>query len=333
MTSADGVGLRLGVEGLGLVGLRAVREGVTSSEIDSIVPIGGSEKRREEVFSAFGSPVDISEGSADTDLDIVVLSGLDADHLESARDHVARGRSVVSTADSPRTVDRLRELGDAVADQGLFVIVGAGFCPGLSTLLARHAADAMDQVNEVDVAVTGTAGVSCAARRAEAMRRDGVEWRDGAWLEVSARSGPQRLWFPDPIGAVECERGESAEPELVHAAVPSAARIIARIGEVPRSEQLGATISAWRRTRNIDEPGGVRVEVSGTVGSEGAILIYGVIDRPSIVTAAVAVSAALEARSSGARGGLGVAEIGPPVNLLRRLSERGVRASVFEGMS
>ncbi len=332
MTSADSGTIRLGVEGLGLVGLRVARQAVAEAEIGSVVLLGGSEKRRQEIFSAFGSPVDISDDAAESTLDIVVVAGVDADHVESARDHLARGRSVVSTAEAPRTVDQLRELGDSVADQGQFVIVGAGFCPGMSTLLARHAADALDSVEEINVAVAGTAGMSCAARRAEALRRDGVEWRDGEWLEVSARSGPERLWFPDPIGAVECVRAESSEPALVAAAVEAAGRISARVGEVSRRRRLSETLRAWRRTRSIDEPGGLRVEVQGTSGPEAATLLYGVMDRPSIVSAAVAVTSALEARRRAVTGGCGVAEIGPAVDLLGILRSQGVRASVFEGV-
>jgi hypothetical protein len=275
----------------------------------------------------------VSEGAADSPLDVVILSGLDADHVEAARDHLARGRNVVSTADSPETVEKLRDMGDAMAGEGRFVIVGAGFSPGMSTILARHAADAFDKVEEIDVAVTGTAGVSCAARRAEALRHDGVEWRQGEWVEVSARSVPELLWFPDPIGAVECVRAESSEPRLVAAAVPSATRITARIGEVPRRQQAAETMAAWRRTRAIDEPGGVRVEVRGIVDGESATIIYGVMDRPSIVTAALAVSSALAAQRRGVVGGLGCAEIGPVVELLSALRAMGVRASVFEGVN
>ena len=78
--------------------------------------------------------------------------------------------------------------------------MGAAFSPGLSCLLARHAADSLDAVDEVHFARHGAAGPLCASERLAALRSPVREWCDGSWEKRSAGSGRELCWFPDPVG-------------------------------------------------------------------------------------------------------------------------------------
>lgn len=59
-------------------------------------------------------------------------------------------------------------------------------------------------------------------------------------------------------------------------------------------------------------------------------VVYGLIDRRSVASAALACFAAVEVPKSGALGAGGVTEWLAPVEVLRWLFSRGVKAAVFE---
>ena len=90
--------------------------------------------------------------------------------------------------------------------------MGAGFSPGYTCLLARHAAARLDSVDEIHVARSGTGGPACARQHHRALAGTAVDWRDGEWQERRAGSGRELCFFPDPIGAADCYRAELPDP-------------------------------------------------------------------------------------------------------------------------
>ena len=89
-------------------------------------------------------------------------------------------------------------------ENGVLVAVGCGLVPGLGDVLARHAADSLDRVDEAHVARVGAGGARasprCAARAAN-------HPSSGSTRRGTRRSavGHELVWFPDPVGARECE--------------------------------------------------------------------------------------------------------------------------------
>jgi hypothetical protein len=161
-----------------------------------------------------------------------------------------------------------------------------------------------------------------------------VEWRDGNWHE-ERRSDPELVWFPDPIGARECEPVAMGVRLLVRA-FPGVRRVTVRLAE-PLTRRL-----AWPSRRGLDEGwGSTRVEVWGWRGQARESMVYGVIDRTAV--AAGTVLAMTAARLAGVAPGLGARD-GPdggvhglgalvePVPFLAELARRGVKAAVFEGV-
>ena len=69
------------------------------------------------------------------------------------------------------------------------VVVGAGFAPGLSCLLALHASTLFQRVDEVHVAKAGTGGPACARQHHWALAQPALDWRDGAWVRATGRLG------------------------------------------------------------------------------------------------------------------------------------------------
>src|SRR3546814_1908944 len=127
--------------GAGAVGARAARQLVEADDVDEVVIVDPNGSRREAVVASTGDKaVDGGWGEPVRETDAVLLAGPSAAHVDQAREHMAQGRPVVSCADGLDDVQALLDLGPEAAERGVPVVVGAGFSPGYTCLLARHAA-------------------------------------------------------------------------------------------------------------------------------------------------------------------------------------------------
>jgi hypothetical protein len=238
----------------------------------------------------------------------------------------------VSVADDLDVVRGLIALDAVAAERQRSLVVGAGFSPGLSCLLAMHAAADLDEVLEVHVASSGTAGPACARQRHRSLARAGLEWRDGGWTRTTPGTGRELCWFPDPLGGLECRRAAGSEPLLLVPGLPGVRRVSSRRAASVRD--LAVARFPWVGPERPDGgPGGLRVEVRGRRDGGAVELVYGVLDRPSVAAAAVAALAARHAGSGTLErvGAGGLAEMMADRDALAALAERGVRAAVFEG--
>ena len=104
------------------------------------------------------------------------------------------------------------------------VVVGAGFSPGLTCVLARLGAAASTTVDEIHVARLGTGGPACARQHHRALAGTALDWRDGGWAAPPGRFGPRAVWFPDPVGAADCYRAALPDALLLRAGVPGRRR-------------------------------------------------------------------------------------------------------------
>ena len=213
------------------------------------------------------------------------------------------------------------------------VAVGVGFSPGLSCVLACHAAGDLSSVDEVHVARLGTGGPACARQHHAALAGEALDWRDGAWDRRPAGSGRELCWFPDPIGGIDCYRAAAPDPLLLRPAFPDLQRATARTAAT-RRDRLTARMPMLRPPHAEGAIGALRVEVRGWRGRARDIRVLGVLDRPAIAAGVVAaVTARWAADGRLARhGAAGLAElVGEPLPFLQDLADRGVRAAVFEG--
>jgi hypothetical protein len=238
----------------------------------------------------------------------------------------------VSVADSLGDVQGLLELDHEAVERGLSVVVGAGFSPGLSCLLARQAADGLDTVDEIHVARVGTGGPSCARQHHEALAGSALDWRDGGWVHRRGGSGRELCWFPDPIGGRDCYRAALPDAVLLVPAFPGVERVTARLG-ANRRDRLTARLPMLRPPHPEGGPGALRVEVRGRLGTAREIRVRGAMDRPSVASGAVAALSAHHAVSGllDGPGAAGLARCADARAMLRTLHERGVKAAVFEG--
>lgn len=265
------------------------------------------------------------------DIDVAILATPSGTHGPMASRLVEHGVSVVSISDAPEDVDALLTL-DLDRHPEVTVVAGAGFAPGLTCVLARHASDAFDAVDEVHVAKSGTGGPACARQHHRALSSSAVDWRDGQWVRRPGGSGRQLWWFPDPVGAQDCYRAALADSTLLQAAFPNADRITARVAAT-RRDRFTSRLPMLRRPHPEGLVGAVRVEVWGRRGAAREGIVYGAIDRPAVAAGAVAALAAVwVASGSVERAGVGgLASLVAPLPFLTDLERRGIRAAVFEG--
>jgi siroheme synthase (precorrin-2 oxidase/ferrochelatase) len=318
--------------GLGDVGLRAARQLVETDGIERVLLAGHRNRTVAELAETFGERAEASDfrpGDPLPDVDAVACALPDDLDVRVVTTAVEQGIAVASCADAAPTIDRLRALAATARGREVTVALGCGLAPGLSDVLARHAAEAFDEVDEIAVARFGYAGpASVAVVRAErsAPARD---WYDGAWRSID-RPAEEIVWFPEPIGARDC-RSVTGGATLLVDAFPGVPCLGVRLGEAhPRR------FAVRRRVGDEGEWGAARVEVYGRRGRARDVVVYGVIERTSVAAGTVlAVAAAQLCGAAGAtihRPGVhGLGALVEPVPFLTELSARGVRVATFEG--
>lgn len=319
--------------GAGAVGARAARQLVEADDVDEVVIVDPDGARREAVVESSG-PKATNGGpgdGGDPDVDAVVLAGPNGTHEAAARHHVDLGRPVVSCADGIGDVRALLDLGAAAEEQGVAVVAGAGFSPGYTCVLARHAANSFDRVEEIHVSRSGTGGPACARAHHEALTGEALDWRDGEWLRRRAGSGRELCWFPDPIGAEDCYRAELPDALLLVPVFADVGRVTARLSAT-RRDRITAHLPMLRRPHPEGLVGAVRVEVRGRRGDAQDVMVLGALDRPAVAAGAVATLAARWAVAGRIPpGASGLASIADPVPFLNDLALVGIKAAVFQG--
>lgn len=322
--------------GAGATGARAARQLASTKGIERLVVHDTDRRQATQVAESIGAPAEAEPGPPGdrlrSDCDVVVLC-CPGDHRALAERALEVGAQVVSVTDDVPTVRGLLELGPEATERNLSVVVGAGFAPGLSCLLARHAAADFDEVNEVHVAKSGTAGAACARQHHRALRGRSVDWRDQAWTGGQGGSGRELVWFPDPIGGEDCYRAALPDALLLVPAFADARRITSRVS-ASRRDRLTGRLPMLRPPHAEGLIGAVRVEVRGRRNSLHDTKVLGAVDRPGVAAGTVAAVAAVWAAEGRlARAGAGglAALVAEPAAFLHDLAERGVRAAVFEG--
>lgn len=324
--------VRVLVCGAGAVGARAARHLAADAETEQVLVFDTDKRRQAAVVASLGDRAATADGPDPSLADVVLLASPVARHVQLARKAVTANRHVVSVADSVNAVEGLLDLHAEARERGVVVAVGAGFGPGLSCVLARHAADDLDEVDEIHVAHHGTGGPACARQHHHALRGVGLDWRDHSWRRRPPGSGRELCFFPDPIGGSDCYRAALADALLLVPAFPGVSRVTARQAAT-RRDRLTAGLPMLRRPHAEGRIGGLRVEVRGRRGGARDTIVLGAVDRPAVAAGTVAAVTCRWVASgrSLTKGAGGLATLIEPLPFLQELARAGVRAAVFEG--
>jgi hypothetical protein len=325
------------VAGLGEVGVRAARQLIDTPGIERVIVAARRLEHAREVAAALhdgaepyrlGRDDPLPEG-----LDAIVAALPGEADAALARRAVGAAIPYASAADRDATLRSLLALDAEARTRATSVVAGCGLAPGLTDVLARHAVGALDAVDELHVARWGVAGSESAAEARRAQREEAREWRDGELVHEKHRHG-ELIWYPDPVGARECELVATGV-ELLVAANPAAGRVTARLG-VPPAKRL---TPPGRRDPGLGW-GAVRVEAWGWRGTARTSVVYGVIERTAVaagtvlgVTGAWLAGAIPGLATVAATGAYGLGAVVEPVPFLAELARRGVKAAAFEGVA
>ncbi len=326
--------MRVMVIGAGATGARVARQLRSSGHVSTVELHDSDTERVRRVVRSLGSGVVSGAGQVvSDDTEAVVVATPSGTQVAWARRAVQAGVPVVTTSDDLSEVRRLLEVDQEARYHGVPVLVGAGFMPGLTGLLARHAAAEFDEVDEIHVAKVGTGGPACARQHHGALRSSGLDWRDGRWTKRSGGSGRELVWFPDPVAGQDCYRGALPDALLLVPAFPGVSRVTARVAAT-RRDRLTSPLPMLRRPHPEGNVGAVRVEIRGLVGSERKVSVLGATERPAVAAGAVAAAATVHVLDGQCEpGAYGLAEIERPEVLLGDLRDRGVTPMKFEGLS
>ncbi len=318
--------------GAGVVGQRIARQLAAAPKVDRLI-LGSRHPARLRGFASQLLDVDVEAVAPGRlpDADVVVLSSPASGHAALASEALSRGAHVVSLSESITETENLLALAKAATNADRSLVIGAGFSPGLSCLLASHGAKKFDRLVEIHVARMGTAGPACQRQLHRARTGSAIDWRDGDWVRRPGGSGRELVWFPDPLGARDCYRAAVPDALLLAPAFPGIERVTARVAAT-RRDRLTAMLPMLRPPHPEGGPGGIRVELRGFIDGRHHCELFGAIDNPgsaAATTAAIAAEWAIDGNLPVGAFGLGMLD--DPLRWLLELAERGVRAATYEG--
>ena len=264
------------------------------------------------------------------DSKVVVLAG-PTPHAQIAREFLEKKISVVSTSDDIADCMNLLTLSDLASENKAALIIGAASSPGMSGLLVRNMSKLFDSIDEVHVALHGTGGPACARQHHRALSGQSIGWHDGEWLRRPAGSGRELCWFPEPVGAYDCYRGELPDPLLIKRAFPELTRVTARVSAT-RRDRVFSRMPMLIPPQAEGGMGGLRVEVRGTKNGERIVDVVGVAERAGqvagVVSGCVARSIITGETTNHGAFVLGE-EVLPNENILSQVLRSGVQAHSF----
>jgi hypothetical protein len=323
--------MKVAVAGCGAVGARVARQLLATSAVDQVVLTDRHQDRAVAVARSLGERASAVE-SLDFEFDAVVLATPAGTHVPLADRAVRAGCDVVSVSDSIDDVRLLLALDEVARRTGARVVVGAGFSPGLTCVLAAALALQFDEVHEIHVAKDGTGGPSCAHQHHRALAVSGLDWRDGAWVRRRGGSGRELMWFPDPVNARDCYRAALPEAVLLVRTMAGVRRVTARVSAT-RRDRLTARLPMLRPPHAEGLSGAVRVEVRGMAAGEQIVVVAGAAERPAVAAATVSASVArllLDGHVANS-GAFGLAALADPVAFLTLVVDAGLRLRSFDG--
>lgn len=322
----------IGIFGAGVVGAR-VAESLSIESQTSIAVYDSSQivaQRLARRLSETNSLIKATNRSELHRAKVVVLAG-PLPHTPVAKEFLGKGVSVVSTSDDIADCLNLVSLSELASENKATLIIGAASSPGMSGLLVRNLSKAFDSIDEVHIALHGTGGPACARQHHRALSGQSIGWHDGEWLRRPAGSGRELCWFPEPVGAYDCYRGELPDPLLIKRAFPELVRVTARVSAT-RRDRVFARLPMLIPPRAEGGMGGLRVEVRGTKNGERVVDVVGVAERVGQVAGAVSGCVA-RSISVGEISQPGVFVLGesslPNESLLSRVMASGVQAHSF----
>lgn len=142
----------------------------------------------------------------------------------------------------------------AARQAGITLVVGLGISPGFSNILTRYAAQQLDTVASVHIAVaTGpwTRGEAVWAHRLHVNSGVATIFRDGAWMTVPAMSEEEVVTFPWAPGRARVHIVSHPEPLTLPRYLPGVQEVVTKLGYPEAMNQLLRDLARYGLTSTV----------------------------------------------------------------------------------
>jgi len=206
------------IGGAGDMGSRAVRCLAEFNEVECITIADRDCARSSRLaYELWCSKVDTVEVDADNfsrlvdnmkgyDVAASALGPFYKYEAKVAQAAVEAGVDYVSICDDYDAAQAVFALDAEARAKGVTVLTGLGWTPGLSNVLARKGAAALDHTREINVAWAGSAydstGLAVIYHTIHIFTGNVPSYQGGRAVEVLAGSGREKIFFPEPVGDV-----------------------------------------------------------------------------------------------------------------------------------
>ncbi|MBU0495223.1 MAG: saccharopine dehydrogenase NADP-binding domain-containing protein [Chloroflexi bacterium] len=215
---------------------------------------------------------------------------------------IAARVNYVDICDDWGPIEEVFGLDEAARSAGVTLICGLGWTPGITNVMARAGANALDQVDTIGVYWGGGAadseGLAVVAHVLFAINGRVPTYRDGQWVDVPAGADKEVVDFPDPLGPVHVSHCGHPEPMTIPRTIP-ANTVFLKGGLTPNwNNWLGETLvrlGLGRTHKRIMTTARIVHSLEGIIGAGGVpcsgarVDVIGVKDgQPHTVTYACA---------------------------------------------
>lgn len=294
----------LALGGAGQEGSRTIKDLVASEQVGSVVigdlNLDAANRLKQEIGSAKVSTrqvdatnqADLAEALRNIDVVVTFVGPYYRFGLPILKAAIEAGCNYVDICDDAEPTADMLELHGQARKAGLVAIIGCGVSPGTLNVLARDAANRLDQVEDLHFRwnvpvsdVEGDISKSAAVQHGiHIVDGDVIQYLNGDWTKVPAMSGSEQVHFPI-LG--ECEVYYLGHPEPV--TIP---RYIKGLRNVTQKGGVLGLDEALRAFRELgltsDEP--LQLKAGAVRPSEVAVALLGRMPDPDPAELPPAVS-------------------------------------------
>jgi saccharopine dehydrogenase-like NADP-dependent oxidoreductase len=352
--------------GAGAMGSLAVRDMAKADVVESLIIADYDLARASELASELGEKCSAVQIDAEDHIKMVeVLKGNDIAlgaigpfykyEVKQAIACIEAGVNYVSLCDDYDACAAVLELDEDAREAGVLAITGVGWTPGVTSVMARKAADQLDEVDEVATSwashAADTSGKAVTLHYIHAVTGMIPTYMDGRLTWIPAGSGLEMIRFPQPVGTLNVFHAGHPEPitipryinartvslkgGLVEGYLVALANFLVKMkltDTVAKKDILGKIFNTiLPYLENVGRPpetgSACRADVTGKKDGRWTHIIYGAAAHMDEITGLPA-SVAIQMIGEGKVEGSGVmAPEGclPPDEFLKRLRDGGIR--------
>lgn len=117
---------------------------------------------------------------------------------------IEAGVGYVDICDDHDATERALSYSDMARSNNVTALIGMGWTPGITNVLARYGADKLDTVESINIfwvgSIADSEGLAVTKHVFHVIQGTAPSYEDRQWIDVNALSGNEDVLFPEPIG-------------------------------------------------------------------------------------------------------------------------------------